>query len=147
MEFKEVINILNVINICIVPLLLFSLRYFISDISLKHMNELRTEFNNKVDKIESHSTLVNEKIESKLSNIENKIDAFVNSTNNLLNDTRLKVAGLECSKAIFEVLTLQVQDNKTEIKKIESSLHQELRDGLIRVHSRLDELLDRDRKV
>lgn len=147
MEFKDVINIINIINICVVPLLLFSLRYFISDISLKHMNELRTEFNNKMDKVESHSTLVNEKIESKLSNIETKIDAFVGSTNNILNDTRLKVAGLEGSKAIFEVLTLQVQDNKTEIKKIESSLHQELRDGLIRVHSRLDELLDRDRKA
>lgn len=146
MEFKDVLNVINVINVLVVPLLLFSLRYFVSDISNKHGNELRKEFEEKLQKLEYHSTVVNEKIELKLSNIESKIDAFVTSTNNLLNETRMKVASLEGSKAIFEVLTLQVQDNKSEIKKIESSLHQELRDGLIRVHSRLDELLDRDRK-
>lgn len=146
MEFKEVLNIINVINVLVVPLLLFSLRYFVSDVSQKNISELRKEFNDKLEKLELHSTIVNEKIESKLSNIESKIDAFVGSTNNLLNETRMKVASLEGSKAIFEVLTLQVQDNKAEIKKIESSVHQELRDGLIRVHSRLDELLDRDRK-
>lgn len=140
------LSVINVINVLVVPLLLFSLRYFVSDISNKHGNELRKEFDEKLQKLEYHSTVVNEKIELKLSNIENKIDAFVTSTNNLLNETRMKVASLEGSKAIFEVLTLQVQDNKSEIKKIESSLHQELRDGLIRVHSRLDELLDRDRK-
>lgn len=146
MEFKDVLSVINVINVLVVPLLLFSLRYFVSDISNKHGNELRKEFDEKLQKLEYHSTVVNEKIELKLSNIESKIDAFVTSTNNLLNETRMKVASLEGSKAIFEVLTLQVQDNKSEIKKIESSLHQELRDGLIRVHSRLDELLDRDRK-
>lgn len=146
MEFKDVLSVINIINVLVVPLLLFSLRYFVSDISNKHGNELRKEFDEKLQKLEYHSTVVNEKIELKLSNIESKIDAFVTSTNNLLNETRMKVASLEGSKAIFEVLTLQVQDNKSEIKKIESSLHQELRDGLIRVHSRLDELLDRDRK-
>ena len=95
----------------------------------------------KIYKIEEQSESNSNKLDIKLQRIEEKLDRFVNETHSVLQENRIKIAEVESTKTILNIIDRDVENNKNEIKKIESSLHQEFREGLVRVHNRLDEIV------
>ena len=141
MEFKEIIAIINILNICIVPLILLSMKYLINQVSKENIEEFRKEIDRKIYKIEEQTESNNTKLDIKLQRIEEKLDRFIGETHTVLQENRIKIAEVESTKAILNIIDRDVENNKNEIKKIESSLHQEFREGLVRVHSRLDEIV------
>jgi chromosome segregation ATPase len=141
MEFKEILTIINILNICVVPLILFSMKYLINQISKENIEEAKREFDRKIQKIEDQTEQNSNKLDVKLQRIEEKIDRFIGETHTVLQENRIKIAEIESTKTVLNILDRELENNKTEIKKIESSLHQEFREGLVRVHSRLDEIV------
>ena len=141
MEFKEILTIINVFNICIVPLILLSMKYLINQVSKENIEEFRKEIDRKIYKIEEQSESNSTKLDIKLQRIEEKLDRFIGETHNVLQENRIKIAEVESTKTVLNILDREVESNKSEIKKIESSLHQEFREGLVRVHNRLDEIV------
>ena len=141
MEFKEIIAIINILNVCIVPLILLSMKYLINQVSKENIEEFRKEIDRKIYKIEEQTESNNTKLDIKLQRIEEKLDRFIGETHTVLQENRIKIAEVESTKAILNIIDRDVENNKNEIKKIESSLHQEFREGLVRVHSRLDEIV------
>ena len=141
MEFKEIIAIINILNICVVPLILLSMKYLINQVSKENIEEFRKEIDRKIYKIEEQTESNNTKLDIKLQRIEEKLDRFIGETHTVLQENRIKIAEVESTKAILNIIDRDVENNKNEIKKIESSLHQEFREGLVRVHSRLDEIV------
>jgi len=141
LEFKEILTIINVFNICVVPLILLSMKYLISQVSKENIDELRREVDRKIYKIEEQSETNSAKLDVKLQRIEEKLDRFIGETHSVLQENRIKIAEVESTKTVLNILDREVESNKTEIKKIESSLHQEFREGLVRVHNRLDEIV------
>jgi hypothetical protein len=141
LEFKEIIAIINILNICVVPLILLSMKYLINQVSKENIEEFRKEIDRKIYKIEEQTESNNTKLDIKLQRIEEKLDRFIGETHTVLQDNRIKIAEVESTKTILNILDRDVENNKNEIKKIESSLHQEFREGLVRVHSRLDEIV------
>ena len=49
-EMSTIMNYVSIINIFIIPTLMFSLKYFIVDISKKQIDEFRSEINKEIDK-------------------------------------------------------------------------------------------------
>ena len=141
MEIKDYLNIVSLLNILVVPLILFSAKYLINQISKENVEELRKEIDRKIYKIEEQSENNSNKLDIKLQRIEEKIDKFIGETHTVMQENRIKIAEVESTKTILNILDREVENNKSEIKKIESSLHQEFREGLVRVHSRLDEIV------
>jgi chromosome segregation ATPase len=141
MEFKEILTIINILNICVVPLILLSMKYLINQISKENIEEAKREFDRKIQKIEDQTEQNSNKLDVKLQRIEEKIDRFIGETHTVLQENRIKIAEIESTKTVLNILDRELENNKTEIKKIESSLHQEFREGLVRVHSRLDEIV------
>ena len=141
LEFKEIIAIINILNICVVPLILLSMKYLINQVSKENIEEFRKEIDRKIYKIEEQTESNNTKLDIKLQRIEEKLDRFIGETHTVLQENRIKIAEVESTKAILNIIDRDVENNKNEIKKIESSLHQEFREGLVRVHSRLDEIV------
>jgi chromosome segregation ATPase len=141
LEFKEVLTVLNIINICVVPLILLSMKYIINQVSKENVDELRKEIDRKIYKIEEQTESNSTKLDVKLQRIEEKLDRFIGETHNVLQENRIKIAEVESTKTVLNILDREVESNKSEIKKIESSLHQEFREGLVRVHNRLDEIV------
>ena len=141
MEFKEIIAIINILNVCVVPLILLSMKYLINQVSKENIEEFRKEIDRKIYKIEEQTESNNTKLDIKLQRIEEKLDRFIGETHTVLQENRIKIAEVESTKAILNIIDRDVENNKNEIKKIESSLHQEFREGLVRVHSRLDEIV------
>ena len=141
MEFKEILTIINILNICVVPLILLSMKYLINQISKENIEEAKRDFDKKIQKIEDQSEQNNNKLDIKLQRIEEKIDRFIGETHTVLQENRIKIAEIESTKTVLNILDRELENNKNEIKKIESSLHQEFREGLVRVHSRLDEIV------
>jgi chromosome segregation ATPase len=141
MEFKEILTIINILNICVVPLILLSMKYLINQISKENIEEAKRDFDKKIQKIEDQTEQNNNKLDIKLQRIEEKIDRFIGETHTVLQENRIKIAEIESTKTVLNILDRELENNKNEIKKIESSLHQEFREGLVRVHSRLDEIV------
>ena len=141
MEIKDYLNIIGIFNILVVPLLILSSKYLINQISKENVEELRREMDRKIYKIEEQSESNSNKLDIKLQRIEEKLDRFVNETHSVLQENRIKIAEVESTKTILNIIDRDVENNKNEIKKIESSLHQEFREGLVRVHNRLDEIV------
>jgi hypothetical protein len=141
LEIKDYLNIISIFNILVVPLLILSSKYLINQISKENVEELRREMDRKIYKIEEQSETNSNKLDIKLQRIEEKLDRFVNETHSVLQENRIKIAEVESTKTILNILDRDVENNKSEIKKIESSLHQEFREGLVRVHNRLDEIV------
>lgn len=141
MDFKEVLTIINILNVCGVPLILLSMKYLINQVSKENIEEFRKEIERKIYKIEEQTESNNSKLDIKLQRIEEKLDRFVNETHNVLQENRIKIAEVESTKTVLNIIDREVESNKSEIKKIESSLHQEFREGLTRVHSRLDDIV------
>jgi chromosome segregation ATPase len=141
MEFKEILTIINILNICVVPLILLSMKYLINQISKENIEEAKRDFDKKIQKIEDQTEQNNNKLDIKLQRIEEKIDRFIGETHTVLQENRIKIAEIESTKTVLNILDRELENNKNEIKKIESSLHQEFREGLVRVHNRLDEIV------
>ena len=141
MEIKDYLNLVSLLNILVVPLIIFSAKYLINQISKENIEELRREIERKIYKIEEQSETNSNKLDVKLQRIEEKLDRFVNETHSVLQENRIKIAEVESTKTILNIIDRDVENNKNEIKKIESSLHQEFREGLVRVHNRLDEIV------
>ena len=141
MDFKEALTIINILNICVVPLILLSMKYLINQVSKENTEELRKEFDRKILKIEEQSEQNSNKLDVKLQRIEEKIDRFIGETHTVMQENRIKIAEIESTKTVLNILDREVENSKNEIKKIESSLHQEFREGLVRVHSRLDDIV------
>lgn len=141
MEIKDYLNVVSLLNILVVPLIIFSAKYLINQISKENIEELRKEIERKIYKIEEQSESNSNKLDIKLQRIEEKLDRFVNETHSVLQENRIKIAEVESTKTILNIIDRDVENNKNEIKKIESSLHQEFREGLVRVHNRLDEIV------
>lgn len=141
MEIKDYLSIVSILNLLVVPLILFSAKYLINQISKENVDELRKELDKKIYKIEEQNETNNNKLDIKLQRIEEKLDRFVNDTHSVLQENRIKIAEVESTKTILSIIDREVESNKSEIKKIESSLHQEFREGLTRVHSRLDDIV------
>ena len=141
MDFKEALTIINILNICVVPLILLSMKYLINQVSKENIEDLRREFDRKILKIEEQSESNSNKLDIKLQRIEEKIDRFIGETHTVMQENRIKIAEIESTKTVLNILDREVENNKNEIKKIESSLHQEFREGLVRVHTRLDEIV------
>jgi chromosome segregation ATPase len=141
LEIKDYLNVVSLLNILVVPLLLFSAKYLINQISKENVEELRKEIDRKIYKIEEQTEHNSNKLDIKLQRIEEKIDKFIGETHTVMQENRIKIAEVESTKTVLNILDREVENNKSEIKKIESSLHQEFREGLVRVHSRLDEIV------
>lgn len=141
MEIKDYLNLVSVLNLLVVPLILFSAKYLMNQISKENVDELRKELDRKIYKIEEQNENNSNKLDIKLQRIEEKLDRFVNDTHSVLQENRIKIAEVESTKTILNIIDREVEHNKSEIKKIESSLHQEFREGLTRVHSRLDDIV------
>ena len=141
MEIKDYLSIVSILNLLVVPLILFSAKYLINQISKENVDELRKELDKKIYKIEEQNETNNNKLDIKLQRIEEKLDRFVSDTHSVLQENRIKIAEVESTKTILNIIDREVEHNKSEIKKIESSLHQEFREGLTRVHSRLDDIV------
>lgn len=141
MEIKDYLNIISLFNILVVPLILFSAKYLINQISKENIEELRKDVDRKIHKIEEQAEHNSNKLDIKLQRIEEKIDRFIGETHTVMQENRIKIAEIESTKTVLNILDREVESNKIEIKKIESSLHQEFREGLTRVHNRLDEIV------
>ena len=141
MDFKEALTVINILNICVVPLILLSMKYLINQVSKENIEDLRKEFDKKIQKIEEQSEQSSSKLDVKLQRIEEKIDRFIGETHTVMQENRIKIAEIESTKTVLNILDREVENNKNEIKKIESSLHQEFREGLVRVHNRLDDII------
>ena len=141
MEIKDYLNVISLLNILVVPLIMFSAKYLINQISKENVEELRKEIDHKIYKIEEQTEHNSNKLDIKLQRIEEKIDKFIGETHTVMQENRIKIAEVESTKTVLNILDREVESNKSEIKKIESSLHQEFREGLVRVHSRLDEIV------
>lgn len=141
MEVRDYLNVISLLNILVVPLLLFSAKYLVNQISKENVDDLRKEIDRKIYKIEEQTEHNSNKLDIKLQRIEEKIDKFIGETHTVMQENRIKIAEVESTKTVLNILDREVENNKSEIKKIESTLHQEFREGLTRVHSRLDEIV------
>ena len=141
MEIRDYLNVISLLNILVVPLIMFSAKYLINQISKENVEELRKEIDHKIYKIEEQTEHNSNKLDIKLQRIEEKIDKFIGETHTVMQENRIKIAEVESTKTVLNILDREVESNKSEIKKIESSLHQEFREGLIRVHNRLDDIV------
>jgi len=144
-DMPSIMNYVSIINIFIIPTVMFSLKYFIVDITKKQIDEFKTEINKDLDKIDVAYSKGYVRMEAKLQAIDEKIDKYISENQRLIMDIKIKLNEIEMQNSKINFLDRDVQDNKKNIEKMSEETDKRIHDVGQRLNSRIDDFIGRNR--
>jgi chromosome segregation ATPase len=145
MDTSTIMNYVSVINIFIIPTIMFSLKYFILDISKKQIDEFRSEVNKEIEKIDTSYSRGYVKMEAKLQTIDEKLDRYISENQKLILDIKIKLNEIETQNSKINFLDRDLQDNKKHIDKVHEEAEKKLNDINQRLNNRIDDFISKNR--
>ena len=144
-EMSTIMNYVSIINIFIIPTLMFSLKYFIVDISKKQIDEFRSEINKEIDKVDVSYSKGYVKMEAKLQTIDEKLDRYISENQKLIIDIKVKLNEIETQNSKINFLDRDLQENKKHIEKVSEDSEKRINEISQRINSRIDDFIGRNR--
>ena len=144
-EMSTIMNNVSIINIFIIPTLMFSLKYFIVDISKKQIDEFRSEINKEIDKVDVSYSKGYVKMEAKLQTIDEKLDKYISENQKLIIDIKVKLNEIETQNSKINFLDRDLQENKKHIEKVSEDSEKRINEISQRINSRIDDFISRNR--
>jgi chromosome segregation ATPase len=144
-EMSTIMNYVSIINIFIIPTLMFSLKYFIVDISKKQIDEFRSEINKEIDKVDVSYSKGYVKMEAKLQTIDEKLDKYISENQKLIIDIKVKLNEIETQNSKINFLDRDLQENKKHIEKVSEDSEKRINEISQRINSRIDDFISRNR--
>lgn len=144
-EMSTITNYVSIINIFIIPTLMFSLKYFIVDISKKQIDEFRSEINKEIDKVDVSYSKGYVKMEAKLQTIDEKLDKYISENQKLIIDIKVKLNEIETQNSKINFLDRDLQENKKHIEKVSEDSEKRINEISQRINSRIDDFISRNR--
>ena len=138
-------NYISIINIFIIPTVMFSLKYFIVDISKKQVDEFKSDITREIEKIDLAYSKGYVKMEAKLQTIDEKLDRFISENQKLIIDIKVKLNEIETQNSKINFLDRDLQDNKKHMEKVSQESEKRLNDLSIRLNSRIDDFVTRNK--
>ena len=145
MDMSTIMNYISIINIFIIPTVMFSLKYFIVDISKKQIDEFRNDINREIEKIDLAYSKGYVKMEAKLQTIDEKLDRFISENQKLVIDIKVKLNEIETQNSKINFLDRDLQDNKKHIDKVHEEAEKKLNDINQRLNNRIDDFITKNR--
>lgn len=144
-EMNTIMNYVSIINIFIIPTLMFSLKYFIVDISKKQIDEFRSEMNKELERVDINYSKGYVKMEAKLQTIDEKLDRYISENQKLIIDIKVKLNEIETQNSKINFLDRDIQDNKKHIDKVAEESEKKINDISQRINNRIDDFISRNR--
>lgn len=144
-EMSTVMNYVSIINIFIIPTLMFSLKYFIVDISKKQIDEFRSEINKDLEKVDITYSKGYVKMEAKLQTIDEKLDRYISENQKLIIDIKVKLNEIETQNSKINFLDRDLQENKKHIEKVSEDSEKRINEISQRINTRIDDFIGRNR--
>lgn len=144
-DMPSIMSYISIINIFIIPTVMFSLKYFIVDITKKQIDEFKSEINKDLDKIDVAYSKGYVRMEAKLQAIDEKIDKYISENQRLIMDIKIKLNEIEMQNSKINFLDRDVQDNKKNIEKMSEETDKRIQDVGQRLNSRIDDFISRNR--
>lgn len=144
-EMSTIMNYVSIINIFIIPTLMFSLKYFIVDISKKQIDEFRSEINKEIEKVDISYSKGYVKMEAKLQTIDEKLDRYISENQKLIIDIKVKLNEIETQNSKINFLDRDLQENKKHIEKVSEDSEKRINEISQRINSRIDDFISRNR--
>ena len=144
-EMSTVMNYVSIINIFIIPTLMFSLKYFIVDISKKQIDEFRSEINKELEKVDITYSKGYVKMEAKLQTIDEKLDRYISENQKLIIDIKVKLNEIETQNSKINFLDRDLQENKKHIEKVSEDSEKRINEISQRINTRIDDFIGRNR--
>ena len=145
MDMSTIMNYISIINIFIIPTVMFSLKYFIVDISKKQVDEFKSDITREIEKIDLAYSKGYVKMEAKLQTIDEKLDRFISENQKLIIDIKVKLNEIETQNSKINFLDRDLQDNKKHMEKVSQESEKRLNDLSIRLNSRIDDFVTRNK--
>ena len=145
MDMSTIMNYISIINIFIIPTVMFSLKYFIVDISKKQVDEFKSDITREIEKIDLAYSKGYVKMEAKLQTIDEKLDRFISENQKLVIDIKVKLNEIETQNSKINFLDRDLQDNKKHMEKVSQESEKRLNDLSIRLNSRIDDFVTRNK--
>ena len=124
---------------------MFSLKYFIVDISKKQVDEFKSDITREIEKIDLAYSKGYVKMEAKLQTIDEKLDRFISENQKLVIDIKVKLNEIETQNSKINFLDRDLQDNKKHMEKVSQESEKRLNDLSIRLNSRIDDFVTRNK--
>ena len=124
---------------------MFSLKYFIVDISKKQVDEFKSDITREIEKIDLAYSKGYVKMEAKLQTIDEKLDRFISENQKLIIDIKVKLNEIETQNSKINFLDRDLQDNKKHMEKVSQESEKRLNDLSIRLNSRIDDFVTRNK--
>lgn len=144
-EMSTIMNYVSIINIFIIPTLMFSLKYFIVDISKKQIDEFRSEINKELEKVDITYSKGYVKMEAKLQTIDEKLDRYISENQKLIIDIKVKLNEIETQNSKINFLDRDLQENKKHIEKVSEDSEKRINEISQRINTRIDDFIGRNR--
>lgn len=144
-EMSTIMNYVSIINIFIIPTLMFSLKYFIVDISKKQIDEFRSEINKEIEKVDISYSKGYVKMEAKLQTIDEKLDRYISENQKLIIDIKVKLNEIETQNSKINFLDRDLQENKKHIEKVSEDSEKRINEISQRINNRIDDFIGRNR--
>lgn len=144
-EMSTIMNYVSIINIFIIPTLMFSLKYFIVDISKKQIDEFRSEINKDLEKVDLSYSKGYVKMEAKLQTIDEKLDRYISENQKLIIDIKVKLNEIETQNSKINFLDRDLQENKKHIEKVSEDSEKRINEISQRINTRIDDFIGRNR--
>ena len=145
MDMSTIMNYISIINIFIIPTVMFSLKYFIVDISKKQVDEFKSDITREIEKIDLAYSKGYVKMEAKLQTIDEKLDRFISENQKLIIDIKVKLNEIETQNSKINFLDRDLQDNKKHMEKVSQESEKRLNDLSIRLNTRIDDFVTRNK--
>jgi DNA anti-recombination protein RmuC len=124
---------------------MFSLKYFIVDISKKQIDEFRSEINKDLEKVDITYSKGYVKMEAKLQTIDEKLDRYISENQKLIIDIKVKLNEIETQNSKINFLDRDLQENKKHIEKVSEDSEKRINEISQRINTRIDDFIGRNR--